>query len=107
MIFKGHKFRQNRNLVVLPNYDEDMHTMPYVEEGNENYVYFGRVIKQGKKKPVDAIKTRYTWENTGEHVYAVPVDLSGHSLTNMAYGEKDEIYLAKGMTCYQAKMHRI
>lgn len=107
MLFKGHKFRQNKNLVVLPNYDEGMNTMPYVEEGCESYVYFGRIIKPGKKKPIEAIKTSYKWEDTQETVYAVPVALRGHSLTNMAYGEKNEIYLAKGMTCYQAKIHRI
>lgn len=107
MIFKGHKFRQNKNLVVLPNYDEHMNIMPYVEEGNENYVYFGRVIKPGKKKPINAIKTKYKWEHSEETVYAVPLEITGHSLTNMAYGDKDEIYLAKGVNCYQSKIHRI
>lgn len=107
MIFKGHKFRQNKNLIVLPNYDEDMNTMPYVEDGHENYVYFGRVIKPGKKKGIDAVKTKYKWENTGETVYAIAVEIKGHSLTNMAYGNKDEIYLAKGLQCYQSKIHRI
>lgn len=107
MQFKGYNFRENKNLIVLPNYDEDKNHMPYVEEGHENYVYFGKTIKPGKKKPIEAIKTSYTWSDTGEAVYAIPVEVNGHSLTNMAYGTKDQVYLAKDGRCYQGKIHRI
>lgn len=107
MIFKGYKFRENKNLIMLPTHDENNNVMPYVEDGHENYVYFGKVIKKNQKKPFNAIKTRYTWSDTGEAVYAAPVDLNGHSLTNMAYGVKDQIYLAFDGKCFQAKMRKI
>lgn len=107
MQYKGHNFRENNKLVMLPIYDEDNNPMPYVDEDKTNYVYFGKVIARGKKKPLDAIKTIYKWEDTQETVYATPIPLKGHSLTNMAYGEKDQLYLAKGNRCYQAKIQRV
>ena len=107
MIFKGYKFRENKNLIMLPTHDEDKNVMPYVEDGHENYVYFGKILKQNEKKPVNAIKTTYKWNDTGENVYAIPVDLNGHSLTNMAYGTKNQIYLAFKGRCYQAKINKI
>lgn len=107
MIFKGYKFRENKNLVILPTHDDDKNIMPYVEEGHEGYVYFGKILKRNQKKPVNAIKTRYTWNDNGESVFAVPVELNGHSLTNMAYGAKNEIYLAFDGRCYKAKKNKI
>lgn len=106
MKFKGYNFRQNKNLIMLPTYDENQQLMPYVEEGHEHYVYFGKVIKKGEKKKINAIKTRYKWEDTGEDVYAIPIELSGYSLTNMAYGTKNQVYLAKDGCCYQATTNK-
>lgn len=104
MLFKGHNFRQNKNIVILPNLDEEKNPMPYVEENHLNYVYFGKVIPKEKSKPINAIKTNYKWEDTGEFVFAVPIELNGHSLTNMAYGTKKQIYLAYDARCYQASI---
>lgn len=104
MIFKGYNFRRNKNIVMLPNYDEELNSMPYVEDGHEKYVYFGRVIKQNEKKPINAIKTRYKWNDSGEDVFAIPIEIKGHSLTSMAYGTKNQVYLAKDGNCYQSRM---
>ena len=104
MKFKGYSFRENKTLVMLPNFDEEKNIMPYVEENKNSFIYFGKVIPKGKKKPINAIKTNYSWEEKGDFVYAVPLVLKGHSLTNMAYGEKNQIYLAKDARCYQAKV---
>lgn len=59
MQYKGYNFRQNKKMIMLPNFDEQKNPMPYVEEGQENYVYFGKVIPQEEKKPINAIKTSY------------------------------------------------
>lgn len=104
MLFKGFNFRHNKNIIILPNLDEDKNPMPYVEENQLSYIYFGKVIPQNKSKPMNAIKTKYTWGNSGEFVYAVPIELDGHSLTNMAYGTKKQVYLAYDARCYQAKI---
>lgn len=107
MKFKGHSFRENKNLVVLPIFDEEKNTMPYVEGNQTSFIYFGKVIAKGNKKPLNAIKTAYKWQDTGEPVYATPLALKGHSLTNMAYGDKNQIYLAKDARCYQARINSI
>lgn len=107
MEYRGNQFRTNKSLVSLPIYDEEKNCMPYVEDGHENYIYFGKVIPRDKKKPINAIKTTYTWRDTGESVFAIPVKLNGHSRTNMAYGDKNQIYLYHDGQCYQAKIQRI
>lgn len=101
MIFKGYNFRVNKNLVALPIRDENQNLMHYVDDGKDFYVYFGRIVKKGKKAPMHAIQTQYTWSDDGSPVYALPLKLSGHSLTNMAYGDKKQIYLMKDGRCYQ------
>lgn len=94
-------------MVMLPVFDEENNTMPYVDGDNTNYVYFGKVIPKGKSKPLNAIKTTYKWSDTDDYVYAIALETEGYSLTNMAYGNNNEIYLAKDGHCYQAKMNRI
>ena len=103
MKFKGYNFRENKSVVSIPVRNEEGNLMPYVEKGKEFYVNFGRITKLGEKK-LGAIKTNYKYENSGESVYAVPIKLTGHSLTNMAYGEDRNIYLMYDGKCYTAKM---
>jgi hypothetical protein len=80
-----------------------------------NYVEFGKITSHDTK---DAVKTENIWQNSvprkyaGKfptpadgtnihngvavdywHVYAIPIKLSGHSLTNMAYAENGAMYL--------------
>ena len=59
-----------------------------------------------KKKTINAVKTNYTWSETGEPVWAIPLELNGHSLTNIAYGTKGEVYLMFDGSLFQAKIHK-
>jgi len=89
MIFDGIKFRVNHNIVML---------VP----GDDCYVRFGKVVKPGHPIPTGAEATKATWPD-GEAVIAVPVPVTGHSLSNMAYGADGRIYLAKDGYCYTGK----
>jgi hypothetical protein len=75
MIFKGLKFRRSRTVVVIP------------EEHNTHmgHLSFGKVCQEDVP---GAVLTNYINSSTKQKVYAKPIPLSGHSLTNMAYGEK-------------------
>lgn len=97
MIFDGMKFRRMRNVVSLPVKDEGGQRMPYVPAGRENYVYFGKVASE---RDAGAVKTTYTYQE-GSPVYAVPIPLDGHGLTNLAYGKDKRAYLMKDGWCYQ------
>ncbi len=99
MIFDGIRFHKNKNIVQMPIRDENNNLMPYAVDGKENYVIFGRVVKRGSV-PSGAYKTRYTWNDIGIYVYAKPIKISGHSLTNMAYGEDGKAYLMYKGNCY-------
>ena len=103
MIFDGLKFRRNRNLVVINLLDFD-YTDEY-KEGN-NYLRFGRIIDRNKPLPANAVCTKYTWTDTKEPVWAVPISLSGWSLTNMAYGKDGRTYLAYGGEVYTYKRNK-
>jgi hypothetical protein len=88
MIYKGIKFRHSQRIVGLP--------------GSDVYVQFGRVVLQDRAVPRHAVKTTRTWVASGAPVYATPIKLKGHSLTNMAYGEDGRTYLMLDGQCYTA-----
>lgn len=92
MIYKGYKFRKSRTVVSMPNLDSE----------KKNYVAFGKVYKEGQA-PASAIQTQYQWPSRSP-VYAKYIPLSGHSLTNMAYGKDGRIYLMLDGKFYTAKM---
>lgn len=109
MQFKGYNFTRSKNIVTLPTLDCNGFPMPYVQEGKENYVVFGRVTKLGANKK-GAVKTNYKWiggKNDGEYVYAVPIECNGYSRTNMMYGKDDKIYLAHKGSCFVVNMKKI
>jgi hypothetical protein len=98
IVFKGRTFFHCRNVVMMPDRD-DSHN-----------VYFGRVVPKGKDASAvkGAVQTNYTWEAEDENterapVFATPIELKGHSLTNMAYATDGYTYLAKDGKCYRAK----
>lgn len=102
MIFDGMKFRRMRNVVALPVRDDAGQLMPYVPAGRENYVYFGKVASE---RDAGAVKTRYTYQE-GTPVFALPIEMTGHGLTNLAYGKDGRAYLMKDGWCYQtAPLH--
>lgn len=108
MLFKAYKFSLARNIVIIPNFDENGFPMPYVKAGEEHYVTFGKVTKVANKK--GSVKTNHTWiggKNDGEVVYAIPVEKDGYSMTNMLYGKDGKIYLAKDGTCYTTKSNKL
>lgn len=90
MIFDGIRFRINHNIVMMP------------QISGEPNVRFGRVVKPGNPTPPKAEATKATWPD-GAAVIAVPIPVTGHSLTNMAYGADGRIYLGKDGYCYTAK----
>src|SRR5437763_14631145 len=83
MIFKGHRFTRSRKAVTLPD-----DGTAYIKFG---YAEWDAKDDQGGK----LVRTRYTMDSTGEPVYAKPIPLEGHSLTNMAYGKNGYAYLAR------------
>ncbi len=99
MKFDGMNFRVSKTVVALPVRDEDGNLMPYVKQGGEMYVAFGRVVKEGTF-PKGSIKTQYKWKDKGTSVYAKEIKLKGHSLTNMAYGEDGKTYLMYNGKCF-------
>lgn len=83
MIFKGFRFALARKVLPLPR------------DYSEPYIKFGRICAPDA---VGAIKTDY--EQEGQPVFAKPIELRGHSLTNMAYGKDGRVYLLKDGKCY-------
>lgn len=105
MQFKGFNFRRNYNVVNLPTHDISGNLMPYVDADRLGYIVFGKVCKKGQI-PNNAVRTNFYWaddEDKKHPVYAVPIDLKGYSLTNMAYGNDKKVYLAKDGGFYTAK----
>jgi hypothetical protein len=101
MNFEGATFRRSRTVVLLPIKDEAGALMPYVAEGREHFVCFGRVVKQGKPLPANAVKTLDVWDkDDSKPVYAVPIPLKKHSYANMAHGEDGKKYLAEDGACW-------
>lgn len=93
MRYKGYNFRRNKNIVMLKVMAGD----------SKNYVRFGRIVPQGKPVPPNAEATMSVWHGPlREPVLAVPIELTGHSLTNMAYGADGRVYLAYDGWCYTA-----
>jgi hypothetical protein len=96
MIYKGQQFKRAKSVVVIhiPN------------DPAPSYVKFGRPCKAGAK---GAVATSYTWPNNnklgkeGETVWAMPVKLTSHDRTNMAYGVDGKMYLACDGVCYTCK----
>ncbi len=101
MIFDGIKFKKSKTIVTFP---EDREKNP----DNYQYIRFGKVCD--KDKP-GAVKTTYTYTDSGEPVYAKPIDEKwSWSLTNMMYGGhyrgkkwgelRIRVYLMRGGVCY-------
>lgn len=88
MLYKGYSFRVARSVVMLPPDPNDL---------KNNYVKFGRICAATVK---GAVPTNY--HLGGGAVYAKPVKLLGHSLTNMARGADGKMYLARDGACYTA-----
>jgi hypothetical protein len=86
MLFKGLQFRRNRNLVAIPT-------------DSFSNICFGKICDPGAP---GAIKTTYVYNGSRDPVYAKPVEVTGHGLTNMAYGAKNQVYLMKDGAFYQA-----
>lgn len=102
MIYKGHRFRHSRRVVLLPQRAADGSLMPYIEPNREQYVHFGRAVP-GATGGKGLVRTLYTWQD-GQPVFARPIKLSGHSRTNMAYGADRRIYLAHDGACFIANL---
>lgn len=100
MKFDGIQFRKTKNIVVLPAFDKNGSPIDYGDGAKPNYVRFGRVVKIGKPVPDNAVETNLTFANGCFRVFATPVDIEGHSLTNMAYGKDGRAYLCKDGECY-------
>lgn len=103
MLFKGHQFRQSRRIIALPVRAEDGSLMPYIEPGREQYIQFGRAVA-GASGGKGLVKTDHRWSDTDAPVWAKPIPLDGHSLTNMAYGKDRHIYLMFDGACFIAKL---
>ena len=88
MIFKGYKFRLNKNICVLPS--------------NNNNVVFGRIIPQSNVIPLKAIRVPNMKWSDGAPVFANEIKMTGHSRTDMAYSENCRVYLAHDGKCYTA-----
>ncbi len=104
-IFKGRKYHACPTVVTMPTRDAEGKLMPYVKEGEENYVVFGRLVSKFFPTPANAVKTEYCWnKGTPEEkpAYAILVPGAGYSLTNMMYGADDFMYLALDGKVYRA-----
>lgn len=100
MKYKGYNFRVSKTVVMLKGYYS-----PKLKVAMENataaggaYVRFGKVCKESDK---GAEETHYTYPN-GQSVFALPIEIKGYSLTNMANGTDGRVYLAKDGGCYTA-----
>jgi hypothetical protein len=101
MIFDGLKFRLSQKIVTLPLKDEQGNWHPYVNPLRAHYAVFGRVVPAGTP---GAIRTQWWSRKDSTPVYAVPIPLKGHSLTNMAYGEDGKVYLIRDGQIYVSSL---
>lgn len=102
MIFKGIRFRRSTRVVELPNFDFATGARyPHSVEGREDYVVFGRLVDP-EKRTENCVRTLYKNKTTDEWLYAEPIPVKAHSLTNMMYGEDGRAYLLKDGVCYTA-----
>lgn len=85
MRYKGFNFTKAPTVVTLSSKD--------------NYVRFGRVSHSGAE---GAEVTSWVHPQGGNPVWAVPVSVTGYSLTNMAFGADGKMYLAYDGRCYTA-----
>ncbi len=93
MKFDGRNFRKSTKLAVIPNPDP----------AKPNFVHFGRIIREDQTYPTGCVKVpNMTWKSgTGKNpVMAMPIKITGHSLTNMAFGADGRVYLAFGGDVY-------
>jgi hypothetical protein len=79
--FKGVRYTHSRKAVTLPREPGD----PYVRFG---YAEWGATDDQGGK----LVKTQWT-TGSGEPIFAKPIPIRGHGLTNLAYGKNGYAYL--------------
>ncbi len=112
MRFKGYQYRKAPQFVTLPH--QTPCNCPWPDHGGGAYITFGRSVPITEPHPESvkgAIKTDWTWRDyMGEDgvivqkapVWAVPVPLTGHSLTNLAYTKSGHMLLWKDGTVYMA-----
>lgn len=105
MKFKGQEFISDKRIVRMNTHDEQGNLMPYADKDRLSYVIFGKITKLGEKKK-GAFKTSYKWNDSGEPVYAIPIESDGHSLTSVMYGKDGYTYLMKDGQCYKTKEKR-
>jgi len=104
MRYKGYNFRVSRTVVMLQGYyDPKTKSTKNTSEGGA-YVRFGKFCAANVP---GAELTNYTMPPTEEHpervpLYAKPLEMTGYSLTNMAYGKDGKVYLAKDGSCFTA-----
>lgn len=102
MIFKGRKFRHSHVVVSLPWHTDAENPPSYAHPGKpSSYVYFGRAVRGATGGARGLVKTHYKWKD-GTDVWAKPIPLTGHGLTNMAYGKDGRAYLMYGGQCFIA-----
>jgi hypothetical protein len=95
MKFKGHNWRISHTVIVL--------------DSGEQYLRFGRICAAHGHK--DAVKTTFklsdAWKDykKGDYLFARPLPLTGHSLTNMAYGMPTRRKTAGGWYIYRMPMY--
>lgn len=81
MIFKGIKFRKNKNYVNMPD-------SWLKENGYEtNFLRFGKIADKDVEGAVETKWFYMDWEKEKTPIFAVPVQCEGHSRTNMMYGK--------------------
>jgi len=90
MKWDGMNFKLDRTVAMLRK--EEI-------RGGGHYVRFGKIVPQGRVPGPEAEEANLIWPG-GQRVWAVPIPLTGYSLTNMAYGADGRIYLGYDAMCY-------
>jgi hypothetical protein len=109
MLYKGMRFTRSHKVVPLPRdmWISNCHGEPDAEENLlKNYVMFGRTVHPDKAIPKNAVQTDHHWEYCGRPVWAVPVKVTYHSLTNMPLGKDGYWYLMFDGCCYVCKRRK-
>lgn len=104
MLLKGIDYVKVKNIISLPTKDKDGKRLPYVTK-DDSYVCFGKVSSLGAKK-AGAVKSEYNLVHSNgdkEPIYAVPLEITGYSLTNKAYGADGYVYLMHNGCFYRSK----
>jgi hypothetical protein len=98
MIFDGMRFTKSRKVVTLPRemYEGDL----------KQYIMFGRIVPEGKTSPPTAVETKWRWNYNDELIWAVPVKVNYHSLTNLMLGKDGYWYLKKSGIIYVCKQKK-